>query len=323
MENNVGKERGSSLQENRLNPKMRRSPKEIIAEGLKLSTKITDEKVVNALVDKVMKSESYGRSSSHDDFLFGIAESLESIRCETTSKNEYFSWIDGAQRIISHMTDGCITMEDLKEKHHFLDISWQREAEILTCLSLYERSDNPLAKERKEELLIKLRRLRQLRSAIITNTKDKLDDEPLTQEEKEQRRRVILTLEEMKEADENADYQNAILRRHLELLRLSHEEDIEFYENYSFYTRMLEDQRNADLQRQEDRQKELNYAARLERLRHRTETPEDIRDRINRLTGRSSESQVSKYAKNYTLRGFDARTYQRLSEIRKYQMQEE
>lgn len=319
MENNITEQnRAHYLQE----APVVRSPRDIIAEGVRRSTKITDEKTVTALTEKALKGEPYGQQGNYDVFFFGIAESLENIRCETNSQNEYFTMIEDAQRIMDHMTDGFVSEEDLREKHHFIDDSYQREAEILTCLSLYERSDHPRAKERHAELLLKLRRLRQLRSALIVNTKDKADQKPLTPDELRRLHLTIRALNDIREADEQGDYDNEINRRHLELLQISHMNDFEFYPNYSFYTRMLEDQRRADIQPREDeyqaererhKAREANYALRLAAMRHRFDTREDVRDRIMRLTGRKvSTATENDERQEYA---FDAETFRRLKEM--------
>ena len=118
---------------------IQKTPAEILREGVKKSTQITDEQTVDMLVDKAMKGDSYLKNGTYDVFLFGIAESLESIRCGTSSVNEYFTWIKDAQHIMDHMTDGMVTESDLLEKKAFIDNSKQRENDLLTCLALYER----------------------------------------------------------------------------------------------------------------------------------------------------------------------------------------
>ena len=95
-----------------LKSKNLKSPKEIIAKGVRESTEINDDNTVNVLTEKAMRAEPYIKDKDYDVFLFGIAESLESIRCETTSQNEYFTWIDDSVKIMDHLTDGEITKEE-------------------------------------------------------------------------------------------------------------------------------------------------------------------------------------------------------------------
>ena len=57
-----------------------KSPQEILAEGVRLSTKITEPRTVEQLTEKAMNAEAYAKEGGHDVFLFGIAESLENTR---------------------------------------------------------------------------------------------------------------------------------------------------------------------------------------------------------------------------------------------------
>lgn len=302
----------------------RKPPRDIIAEGVRLSTKITDEKSVNQLAEKAVAGEQYAQEGSYDIFLFGIAESLEKIRCETSPLNEYFSWIDEAHRLMERMTDGHVSEDDIRDKDDFIKESWQREAELLTCLSLYEKSNNPHAKERHAILLLKLQRLRQIRSALLTGTRDKADKEPITKEEKERNRRIIKTLEDLREADENGDYHNTEIQRRLDELGISHLHDVEFYHGYSFYTRLLEDQRRADLFRKKSSEWNMinSYDTHpdeyLTMLRHQDDTKETIQDRIIRLSGRKMPltRQTSSLEKAYRERSFDIDTFLRLKKMR-------
>lgn len=119
-----------------------------------------------------------------EDLQYQIASSIELINSETTSSQEYFRWIDDTLDIIKHMNDGKVTVEDLQERNDFLDMSYQRETELMVCMGLYQNSTFPDAKVRYEELRLKLDKLRQMRSAIQQTTKDKVDHETNEQEYK-------------------------------------------------------------------------------------------------------------------------------------------
>lgn len=299
-----------------LKAKNLKSPKEIIAKGVRESTAINDDNTVNMLTDKAVRAVPYIKEKDYDVFLFGIAESLESIRCETTSQNEYFTWIDDSVKIMDHLTDGEITEEDDKERDNFIDESWQREAEILTCLGLYERSNNPLAKQRKAELLIKLQRLRQIRSALTAVAKNNVDS---TREERYKAAMYALALKQVRKYDAVGDYNNEEVGRSLEDLSISHFDDFEFYNGYSFYTRMLEEQVRFDAQ-QKLRQLDMvkGYADRpgeyLAMVRHKDDTKENIRDRLARLSGirGSARQDMDKVKIPYKERHFDLERFNAL-----------
>lgn len=113
-----------------------------------------------------------------DTFYFEQANSIERINCETSTMNEYFTWIEEGQTIVKHMNDGEVTPQDFAEKNDFLDMSFQRETELLTCLGLYERSmqmGNQDAKVRFDELRLKLQKLREIRSSIETTCNHEVD----------------------------------------------------------------------------------------------------------------------------------------------------
>jgi len=297
-----------------------KSPKEIIAEGVRKSSGISDEATVNMLSDKALKGEHYVKDGNYDVFLFGIAESLENIRCETSPQNEYFSWIDDSKMIMDHLTDGDISESDLRERDLFIDDSWQRETEILTCLSLYESSNNPLAKQRKDILLIKLLRLRQIRSALNSAVKDKAES---TKENRYKAAMYALALNKMKKSDMQGDYYNSEVLQNLKDLNIDHADDVEFYDNYSFYTRILEEQKKFNIQKNLEKMNLMKmYSGRpdecLTMLRHEGDTEENIRERIARLSGirGSARQSVGKISTDnvYKKRLFNADKFMHLKE---------
>lgn len=109
------------------------------------------------------------------DFQMMVAHSIETINSETSSSQEYFRWLDDASEIIKNMNDGFVSEADLDERNAFIDMSHQRETELLVCLSLYSNSNNPQAAQKAEQIRYKLKKLREMRSAIENSTKDKAD----------------------------------------------------------------------------------------------------------------------------------------------------
>lgn len=304
-----------SFSTNHKENKNHKSPREIIAEGVRKSTQINDEKTITLLTEQALRADSGTKVKGYDSFLFNIAESLENIRCETSSQNEYFSWIDESNKILKQMNDGIVTDDELHERNHFISMSWQRETELLTCLALYEQSDNPMAKKRYNELRIKLVRLRQIRSALMTNTRSSSDQEKIKAAEQARLRHTIRTLEEMREYDEYGDYNNQALLEHMRQLQISHEKDFEFYKGYSFYTRMLEEQRRS----QTERNSRENFAVLLSEMRHGNESKEDVRERIFRLTGRRLRENSEENVRRVRGNAFDANSYMKLRELRSMQ----
>ncbi len=300
-----------------------KSPQEILAEGVRLSTKITEPRTVEQLTEKAMNAEAYAKEGGHDVFLFGIAESLENTRCGTTSQNEYFGWIDEGKRIMRHMRDGFVSFQDLHERDDFIKMSWQREAELLVCLALYEKSDHPQAKVRYAELLLKLQRLRQIRSALLVGTNNKADQRPFSEAERSRMLSYLDALDGMEEYDSSGDYHNLHLLQELQMLGISHMNDAEFYYGgYSFYLRMLEEQRRIIAQKREKEEKEekeklyeyLNQPDEYVALvRHQSDTREQVRRRIQELSGRKlSRYNLRAQGQSVDLRMFRAQRYRDL-----------
>ena len=293
-----------------------KSPRDLVADGITRSTNISDKKTVAELTDKAMHGEAYTKEGSYDTFLFNIAESLETTRSGTSSQNEYFSWISDAHKIMDHMRDGRVTLDDLHEKNDFINMSWQRESELLVCLGLYEKSNNPLAKVKHDELIVKLQRLRQIRSALSNGTKNKADFRPLTPEEKRRLERHIQALKEMEECSSTKAYRN--LR--LENLGISHNNDVEFYRGYSFWTRMLEDQRRYDEVDEHEAEYESlrhlmrNFDEYLSQVKYKNDSIDNIKARIQSLSGRRSIAKdVTSFVRDKHL-SFDVRRYRELLE---------
>lgn len=111
-----------------------------------------------------------------EDLQFKIAESIEIINSETTSSQEYFSWFEDCAEIMRNMNDGYISDSDLNDRNEWISYSYTREAEIMTCLALYQNSTFPEAKKKYDDLYNKLVKLRQIRNAIKEGTASHSDE---------------------------------------------------------------------------------------------------------------------------------------------------
>jgi len=114
------------------------------------------------------------RNESSKDFIpysldAQIADLIEQSSCETSSMNEYYRWVGATAEIIRHTSDGEVTESDIHERKKFLNMSYDREAEILLCLALYQASNLEHNKEKIDILRFKLARLREMRS-MVANT---------------------------------------------------------------------------------------------------------------------------------------------------------
>ena len=154
--------------------KVGREEGDILARQITLAPKDIKLKVGNQNL-RVDEMQYLMAKDVGEDLLSMLADSYEQINSESTSSREYFRWLDETEDIIKHMNDGFVSHEDLNERNDFLDMSYQREAELMVCISLYQNSSFEGAKEKVNELSYKLTKLRQMRSMIKQTTKDEAD----------------------------------------------------------------------------------------------------------------------------------------------------
>lgn len=143
-------------------------------------------KAVNDLVTKPADSKiKIGSEEIRiDDLNIWVADSIEAINSGSSeygasSVGEYFGWIERGKKVIKDMNDGEITQDDLNEKHGLLNDFRQREVDLMTCVALYQRCnlEKPEVKKKYDELLRKLIKLREIRSAVENSTRDEVDKE--------------------------------------------------------------------------------------------------------------------------------------------------
>ena len=105
------------------------------------------------------------------------AISIENVNSETSSSQEYFRWLNETSEILKNMNDGYVSDKDLSERNSFLEITHQREAELMVCLGLLANCRNPKAQEEYKKLHYKLTRLREMRASIKERTRNEPDVE--------------------------------------------------------------------------------------------------------------------------------------------------
>ena len=290
-----------------------RSPRDIIAAAVRQNLNTADSSVVNSVVDKIMAGEM--REDQLGISLFDIAESIENSKGGTARQQECSTWLKETRNIVDNMNDGMITRKDMGQRKQFLDYSGQRESDILVCLALYEKSGSPLAQKRREEMLTKLSCLRQLRGVIFRSTKTRQEVKRewkfrfrLRKKEQSVSDKLRTIEKVLQEIEKNKENLNFYVRARQKLLDISQEKDKEFLKNYSFYKRMLEEQKRCD---EANQSASGDYASCLERLRHSQETREDVQRKIQLLSGRISVSNQVVQKR----RAFDADKFRLLSEL--------
>lgn len=140
-----------------------------------------------------------------DTLAFAIAESLQTMESGTCPVNEYFEWIEEAQSVISNMTDGDISDDDINKREDFLANLDHRETEMRVYMALYASCSSPTAKERLAFLQIKLAKLMELRSAVMAVTKNREEAEKFQEVKEEEKRRAEQYAAELEYRKQNPD----------------------------------------------------------------------------------------------------------------------
>lgn len=253
------------------------------------------------------------------DLQFHIAMTIETLGSETSSEQEYFGWFTESSEIMQHMNDGFVSEDDLAERNEWLENSYAREAELMTCLGLFQSSAFPKAKEHYNNLYNKLVKLRQIRSSIRETTANKADkpQEVDLKQKEDAYKKAVVYVAAMREFLKRQPRWN-MSRRTLLKLNIYHGDDDELSDDYDDFYGMYDD----DLRLQDELYQEENgednelsfrfddelkknilfhwdddrvpsydrslaeeFIERAENV-HQEERPEDIRERIARLSGR-------------------------------------
>ncbi|MBR1648975.1 MAG: hypothetical protein IJ689_05185 [Alphaproteobacteria bacterium] len=280
-----------------------------------------------------------------EDLQFQIAESIELINSETNSAQEYFSWFEDCSSILQHMNDGYVTDADLAERNDWLSDSYTREAEIMTCLGLYQSSAFPEAKQKYDQLYNKLVKLRQIRNAIKEATGSSSDEEKdridaaLKALDYRKALMYVAAIREFQKHGERWNMPRNTLRR-LNMYR-GDDDDISgeyewFYggyepdfvpeDGYEFEReehRFDDDLKEYVLFHWDDDQNDAPVHAHAEdmvehRMAPEDNTEEDIKTRIARLSGRRPPLKNTAFgAKEDRAQSFDADRFRRLSGAKK------
>jgi len=177
------------------------------------------------------------------DLSYEIAESLEAISSETSSSQEYFSWFDESAEILKNMNDGFVTEEDFAERQDWISTSYAREAELMTCMGLYQHSAFPEAKKRYADIYNKLVKLRQIRNTIKDNTANQPDKDKskIDMKQKEEAyKKAMLYLAVTRQFMKRSPRWN-MSKNHLRKLNMYHGDDYDLAGDYDDMYDVFED----------------------------------------------------------------------------------
>ena len=173
------------------------------------------------------------------------ANGVEAINSSVDPVAEYFSWLNETISILNHLNDGFITKEDAVEREAFLDLTDQREADLMLCLSLYDSCKSPEARDRAQFTRYKLQKLREMRTAIKFLTRPGQDVET-TRSEYDAAIPYYKYFKNLKKLPFGYDmpYEQKVK------LGISHDEDEDLQEDYDHYVlllnEMLDDMKRKD-----------------------------------------------------------------------------
>ncbi len=165
-----------------------------------------------------------------NDTILAEAMSIENINSSTNSVEEYFSWLNQTTEILKKMNDGFVSEDDLELRNDFLEITDQREAELMLCVGMLEGSKHPNAEENTRRIRYKLQKLREMRSAIEFATRNQSDVE-ISRAEYER----AIPYYKMFKALQKLPFGYDINRAQKENLGLNHDDDDDLSEDYNHY----------------------------------------------------------------------------------------
>ncbi len=167
---------------------------------------------------------------------YSRSEVIQTLQYPLNGENEekpfderYHDLMEAALKTIKHMNDGYITEEDYEERKNFLDKINKKEFQVFTLLALLKSChslDNP---ELTGQLIYKVRSLRELNDLIRKYTKDAVAVNTDVRDY-EQAKLIYKMLKSL----QGLGYGYTISPKEKENLGISHDDDEDLSEDYSF-----------------------------------------------------------------------------------------
>lgn len=164
------------------------------------------------------------------------AEVIQNLQHFLNGENEekpfderYHNLLESALKTIKHMNDGYITEEDYEERNKFLDTINKKEFDVFVLLALLKSCrdfDNPTL---INQLIYKIRSLRELNDLIRKYTKDAVAVN--TDEHDYEKAKLVY---KMLKSLQSLGYGYTISQREKENLDISHDDDEDLYEDYAY-----------------------------------------------------------------------------------------
>jgi len=238
------------------------------------------------------------------DLLYHLAKSLEETDSGTGSHNEYLEWVKDTRDILKNMNDGQITDEDIAQREDFVKDSFNREAEIMVCIGLYEKSSSPASKQKAAELKHKLLKLREMRSIVTRYTKSKPmakveQQHQLEQEKRKEQATTDYMLNKMykNQYDNSSDLDGlygalslglatSVSRDVLKRYGIDHSEDFDLKQDYDWEKRLRENIERADLNAMNSYDRAISGQIVENKINNIDRSKEQIAAHLAQITGR-------------------------------------
>lgn len=167
---------------------------------------------------------------------YSRSEVIQTLQYPLNGENEekpfderYHDLMEAALKTIKHMNDGYITEEDYKERNNFLDKINKKEFQVFTLLALLESCRFSEDSELIRQLIYKVRSLRELNDLIRLYTKDAVAVNTDVRDY-EQAKLIYKMLKSL----QGLGYGYTISPKEKENLGISHDDDEDLSEDYSF-----------------------------------------------------------------------------------------
>lgn len=167
---------------------------------------------------------------------YSRSEVIQTLQYPLNGENEekpfderYHDLMEAALKTIKHMNDGYITEEDYKERNNFLDKINKKEFQVFTLLALLESCRFSEDSELIRQLIYKVRSLRELNDLIRLYTKDAVAVNTDVRDY-EQAKLIYKMLKSL----QSLGYGYTISPKEKENLGISHDDDEDLSEDYSF-----------------------------------------------------------------------------------------
>src|SRR5574344_1237756 len=162
-----------------------------------------------------------------------IAEQLSQFIIDKCSNNnaeaQYIELLENASMVIKHMNDGYISTDDYQERTDFLQSINKQEFELFITLAIISTDSTNQNSDLYQQLIFKIRRLREINDLIINFTRNAVDIE-IDRAEFERAKPIYKMLKSL----QGLGYGYRLSHKECINLNIYHDDDEDLSEDYAF-----------------------------------------------------------------------------------------